>query len=303
MRTNPAGLRRERTDDGRCDSDVFPTETRQLVGGRGRRVVFSTSNIDGLVKYQGMDLMFQHAPTFIERVEFSEAVPGSDLFTNVTVSDLDGLDRVVCAFSLYGQDDALLTQSVLTAGPEGVFVNELSYRYPLTVAAANTTLSASINCMDNLQQSFVSNASVEVMAAELCENCTKDGEDVQRLPTILTPTTVRCCCWLASWWSSPSPQDCWCFVGVVRPMTSSGPQMSWSRTPIQKNCLNRTKTKACWRRESPALPDIVPEGWSLEDYRSWLDGPLPEGWTEEQWRTYVEESKATLSAVESKAEG
>ena len=56
-------------------------------------------------------------------------------------------------------------------------------------------------------------------------------------------------------------------------------------------------------RESPALPDIVPEGWSLEDYRSWLDGPLPEGWTEEQWRTYVEESKATLSAVESKAEG
>ena len=132
--------------------------------------------------------MFQHAPTVIERVEFSEALPGSDLFTNVTVSDLDGLDRVVCAFSLYGQDDALLTQSVVTAGPEGVFVNELSYRYPLTVALANTTLSTSIKCMDNLQQSFVSNASVEVMTAELCENCTKDGEDVQRPSNALDAT-------------------------------------------------------------------------------------------------------------------
>ena len=54
---------------------------------------------------------------------------------------------------------------------------------------------------------------------------------------------------------------------------------------------------------TPESHDIVPEGWSLDDYTSWLDGPLPEGWTEEQWRTYVEESKATLASSEVQAEG
>ena len=274
-----------------------------LVDGEGR-VVFSTSNIDGLVKSQGMDLMFQHAPTFIERVEFSEAVPGSDLFTNVTVSDLDGLDRVVCAFSLYGQDDALLTQSVVTAGPEGVFVNELSYRYPLTVALANTTLSASIKCMDNLQQSFVSNASVEVMTAELCENCTKDGEDVQRPSNDLDANN-------SSLLLLVGVMVVIAIVSGLLVLRRRGPadDLKWASDELEpyantEELFEQDQDESVLEeRESPALPDIVPEGWSLEDYRSWLDGPLPEGWTEEQWRTYVEESKATLSAVESKAEG
>ena len=41
----------------------------------------------------------------------------------VTVSDLDGLEQVICAYNLYGEDGALLTQSVVQAGPEGAFVN------------------------------------------------------------------------------------------------------------------------------------------------------------------------------------
>jgi hypothetical protein len=51
------------------------------------------------------------------------------------------------------------------------------------------------------------------------------------------------------------------------------------------------------------LPDMVPEGWSLNDYQRWLEGPLPEGWTAEQWGVYVEEAKAALEAHASKAEG
>ena len=50
-------------------------------------------------------------------------------------------------------------------------------------------------------------------------------------------------------------------------------------------------------------PDIVPDGWSIEDFHRWLDGPLPEGWTTEQWTRYVQEAKTTLSAHDTQAEG
>ena len=46
-------------------------------------------------------------------------------------------------------------------------------------------------------------------------------------------------------------------------------------------------------------PSIVPEGWTLEAYTAWLEGPTPDGWTDDQWTTYVEESKATLAEVSS----
>ena len=56
----------------------------------------SISDIDGLVKSASLDLFFQHAPTVFVAVNTTVAIPGQDLLLNVTVSDLDGLDRVVC---------------------------------------------------------------------------------------------------------------------------------------------------------------------------------------------------------------
>ena len=122
---------------------------------------------------------------------FSEATPGLDLYTNITVGDLDGLDRVVCAFNLYGPDDALLTQSVLPAGPEGVFTNDLSYRYPLTVALATASLAVNISCLDNLQQSFFINATVEVGGADDCVTCNTTEQNVQRPSTENEATNLK----------------------------------------------------------------------------------------------------------------
>ena len=90
-----------------CPVDPMPDETVQwlyfrlkldnsLVDGEGR-AVFTVSDLDGLVKSQSLDLMFQHAPTLYERVDFSDAVPGTDLHSIVTVSVLDGLEQVICA--------------------------------------------------------------------------------------------------------------------------------------------------------------------------------------------------------------
>ena len=141
-----------------------------LVDGEGR-AIFSISDLDGLVKSEALDLLFQHAPTFVDEVVFSEAKPGSDLFANYTVSDLDGLDQVACAYNLYAEDGGLLTQAVVTGGQEGMFSNVLQFQYPVPLGLANTTLTANLTCLDELQQAFSSSASVTIGPAEACEDC------------------------------------------------------------------------------------------------------------------------------------
>ena len=49
--------------------------------------------------------------------------------------------------------------------------------------------------------------------------------------------------------------------------------------------------------------ELVPEGWTMEEFVRWLEGPVPEGWTEVQWTTYVETSTAALAQKNTSAEG
>ena len=49
--------------------------------------------------------------------------------------------------------------------------------------------------------------------------------------------------------------------------------------------------------------ELVPEGWTMEEFERWLEGPVPEGWTEAQWATYVETSTAALAEKNTSAEG
>ncbi|MCH1615926.1 MAG: hypothetical protein L7R83_00265, partial [Candidatus Poseidonia sp.] len=274
-----------------------------LVDGPGK-VVFSTVDLDGLVKSQSLDLMFQHAPTTFEPITFSEAKPGLDLYTNITVADLDGLDRVVCAFNLYGPDDALLSQSVVPAGPEGVFSNELSHRYPVTVALANSSLTVSITCLDNLQQSFFVNATVEVGGADACVTCDSTDQNTQRPSSEETTTNLSFVLPIALL-ASLLALTGW----LVRKRTILDEEAAWT-TNENKPYVNTEDLFESEETEglldeplAQDLPDIVPEGWTLEDYKTWLNGPLPEGWTAEQWAHYVEESKDTLSAHEAQSEG
>ncbi|DAC48956.1 MAG TPA: TIGR03790 family protein [Candidatus Poseidoniales archaeon] len=274
-----------------------------LVDGPGR-VVFSTVDLDGLVKSQSLDLMFQHAPTTFGPIAFSQANPGLDLYTNFTVNDLDGLDRVVCAFNLYGPDDALLTQSVVPAGPEGVFSNELSYRYPLTNALANASLAVNIACMDNLQQSFFLNTTVEVGAAETCQNCNVSDQDTQGpateegatvitfvLPLGFLAGVLALTAWLARRRTGVVEDAAWATEESLPYVNTEEMFDSAETDDVLEEALGES------------LPEIVPEGWTLEDYQRWLEGPLPEGWTADQWVAYVEEAKATLEAHEAQAEG
>ncbi|GIR00630.1 MAG: hypothetical protein CM15mP9_3330 [Methanobacteriota archaeon] len=36
----------------------------------------------------------------------------------------------------------------------------------------------------------------------------------------------------------------------------------------------------------PTRDERIPEGWTLEEFLNWLDGPMPEDWQEDQWELY-----------------
>ena len=274
-----------------------------LVDGPGK-VVFSTADLDGLVRSQSLELMFQHAPTVLENLSFSEATPGLDLYTNLTVTDLDGLDRVVCAFNLYDAGDALLTTFVTQAGPEGVFTNGLSYRYPLTAGLANMTLEANITCLDNLQQSFFLNATVDIGEAPPCVDCSPT-ENTTPLPTtegdasdltfVLPLALLASILALTGWF--------------VRRRGGVHEDAVWSTDETEpivntEMLFDSMETEGLLEATvEDERPDIVPEGWSVEDFKRWLDGPVPDGWSEDQWYKYVKASTLTLETHASKAEG
>ncbi len=267
-----------------------------LVDGPGR-VVFSVGDIDGLVKSASLDLMFQHAPTTFHGVEFSPPIPGKDLYSNVSVGDLDGLDQVVCAYNLYGEDGRLLTQSVIPAGPEGAFTNVLVYVYPIPTSLANTTLEANITCMDNLQQSFSYNASVVVSAADSCLECQQSTGQDQSPRTEVETNVVPLVAFVLALVAAGV-----LIASLLRRKGTKGSEMDWGDEALDvlentESLFEEDGENDLFEEDGGAeeLPDIVPEGWTMEAFTSWLDGPIPEGWTEEQWFAYVASSKAELA--------
>ncbi|RJU86865.1 MAG: hypothetical protein DWC05_03405, partial [Candidatus Poseidoniales archaeon] len=301
----PAACNPNGTNNGEVEWLYFRLKLdNSLVDGPGR-VVFSASDIDGLTKSESLDLMFQHAPTTFDLVEFSPPTPGQDLYSNVSVGDLDGLEQVVCAYSLYDADGGLLTQSVLPAGPEGSFTNQLVYQYPIPVSLANTTLEVNFTCMDNLQQSFFYNTTLVVDSAQSCGDCQQTtGEDqnpANEDDTNLFPWAIVLIMLVAG---------SIFLLTVLRRKPNGDMGLEWgdeALAPLENTeSLFEQDIDGDLFSEDGAeekVPSIVPEGWTLDAYTSWLDGPVPEEWSEEQWAAYVVSSKATLAEHAETSEG
>ena len=47
---------------------------------------------------------------------------------------------------------------------------------------------------------------------------------------------------------------------------------------------------ALWDQPEVSSTELKrPEGWTVEQYSAWLEGPRPEGWSEDAWKDFVEE--------------
>jgi hypothetical protein len=260
-------------------------------------VLVSVRDVEGLVKSMTLDMLFQHAPTSIEDVETSPVQPLEDLYLNATVTDLDGLHQVTCSFQLYDQSGVLLTQSVKTAGEETQFSNVLSWQYPVPGALANSTLAANITCVDDLQASFQYEQTLDVGPLLQCITCNASTNDSKTTTTAteneaLLPLMLAIIVILAM-----------ISVVVVRHQNNRGQAFDseWgTQDDVQDHSIEdlfelNEEHDALDAPSDESLPDYIPEGWTLEQYRLWLEGPCPEGWAEEQWATYVEQHTQALA--------
>ena len=226
------------------------------------------------------------------------------------------MDQVACAYNLYSEDGGLLSQAVVPGGPEGVFSNVLRFQYPVTAGLANTTLTVNLTCLDELQQAFASTAEVVVGPAEACEDCnaSTDGGTTPTAeadePVLLLPLG------LAGLVAAVLG-----LTVLLRRRTLREAEKTWGEDDLDtltnaEDLFEQESTPDLFEEEHhDSTPDvaeadstneassIVPEGWTLEAYTDWLDGPAPEGWTEEQWVTYVTASKATLAKGAASSEG
>ena len=153
-----------------------------------------------------------------------------------------------------------------------MFSNNLSYRYPLTVALANASLAVNISCLDNLQQSFFINATVEVGGADDCVTCNTTEQNVQRpsteneatnlkvvLPLALLVSILVTTGWLVRRRGGVEGGEKW-HTEATEPYLSTEDLFEQEESV---GLLDEPSTSV--------LPDIVPEGWTLEEYHRWLD--------------------------------
>ena len=278
-----------------------------MVDGEGK-VVVSISDIDGLVKSASLDLFFQHAPTVFVAVNTTVAIPGQDLFTNVTVSDLDGLDRVVCSYSLYDQRGALLTQSARSAGIEGMFENQISWQYPVPQNLANSTVSTDITCIDELQQPFSTGFLTDVGPSDSCGNCSNDQTTTD---VTSAESTTNWTVWVGLFIIALATLGVGAIIAKKRHSEadfndwgSEGADENATMASLESLFDEETTTDAL--DDPPPTsehPSFVPEGWTIDEYTRWLDGPAPEGWTTDQWTSYVDEHRAALAEMNEDTQG
>jgi uncharacterized protein (TIGR03790 family) len=298
-----------------CDDTNLSDETvwltfrlkldNSMLDGEGR-AVFSVTDLDGLVKSTGVELNFRHAPTEFRNLEHSTVFPEEDFYTNVTVADLDGLEQVICALNLFDESGNLVSQSATMAGPEGVFTNRLSWVYPVPRTMANTTLTVNITCIDDLQQTFSLDTQHLVGPANDCTSCSTDlpkdeetkAETNQANSALIAAVAVALFIVVSL------------TVMLVRRRAGSETLSDWGGSDegsldSLEDLFEREVLHDAFEVPSPqgTVPSFVPNGWSLDEFKRWLDGPLPEGWSMEQWETYVAEHRGLVAQHLNEAQG
>ena len=265
-----------------------------FLDGEGATMV-NVRDVDGLSRSFSLDLLFQHAPTLLEPLNISEAIPESDLRITLDVSDDDGLGNVICSLAVMDNNGTRLMQSSQAVGEAHQFSSTVRWMYPLPRALANQTLAVNVTCVDELMQTVTESNQVMVGPAEPCTSCnttttpeaaSTDGassgivmQTALALSVVVLVATVT-------------------LIGARLARRRHGGQekapVSWG-TPAGLDLDDlfdatevRQDAAVSNQPSSPVRPEVIPDGWSGAQFLAWLDGPLPKGWTTEQWTGYVD---------------
>jgi len=244
--------------------------------------LFTVRDEEGLSKSLNLPVNFYHAtPQTV--LESNENMTAGDTLTFLaSVSDADGIDDLTCS-ALVSENQTQLALLQLTLQPITGTTASLMFQFPTTGALSNLTLDVVVTCIDSWSQSNSSQLQFTLLPEPICESCNQiDVLDETEQVTYSTRTVLIIAALL--------------FVALL------GIILFLKKPKEMKTPL--------WASDEKTFEDItsddsmistsqleIPEGWTPQQYRLWLEGEMPEGWTLVQWVLFSDEQLELLGEL------
>ena len=253
------------------------------------------STIDGYPASMQIPMVFRHAPPIVNGTVPTLVEAGSDLLFQLTITDLDGLEDVLCAVEVVSDNNSVLWEKALLPVESQDAFGLIQLQWPLPRNLNETTefLRVHVDCEDSDGETGTwasTNVSVEPYVCQVNCNATNEG-----LVTIAAP-------------ASPMP---WLLLGLgliaillttMLLVRRRGIEQKWA-TDESLDDLNQLTPDSIAQAEASLLSMAsetppLPDGWTEEAFVAWLQGDKPEDWATEQWDSIRKEHAARLESAE-----
>ena len=231
-----------------------------FVSGEGSLAIY-VRDIDELSSNSFIPFEFLHSPPVIKVTAPTNLTAGQNLEVLLEMEDADGIDSS-CNFTIQqtGTDLFKRNQTSVSAIGESGFWSA-NWLLPIKLQG---NITASISCVDITNNVVEWSANISVEPLPICVDCETSVTDVGEnassgsssiimlismfliLIILLTIILVR-----------------------ARAREEDGENDDWSTG-----------------ESGPERDERIPEGWTLDEFIEWINGPVPEEWNEEQWKEY-----------------
>ena len=263
-------------------------------------------DVDGLVHSVQQSIEFTRAPTILESELPQNISTGVDLSAKLIVSDDDGLSGIICSLQILDQEQNVLSQFIELAGESSMTSNEIVWIYPIPRNVENQSISLQYECINEQFESFTETKTITIDAyVDPCfesnsSECAVNGNTSQTSNEVdssyvgIVALILVCVLALSALfiYRSRKGGQHWAIREEDDVSPSSHIEIDDLFDENLSNIISSTHE----------LPEFLPNGWTIEQFTSWLEGPVPEGWSDEQWSSYVEEHQKKLFDFNSKLE-
>ncbi|MEC7722764.1 MAG: hypothetical protein VYB36_02535, partial [Candidatus Thermoplasmatota archaeon] len=235
------------------------------------------TDIDGASSRALLDLILRHAPPVISNVTVnSTGTTGDPVTLSAALTDLDGVLGVVCRLTVRdGAGNMVHDESVrVVAFTEQEATMSATW---LSLGSTNGTLVQTLRCIDVDDEVDEVGVAVNLTAVNRTQVDDQTGgqkeAEADGLPT----------------WAFLVP-----LLGLVLLVTAFALRSKAETEELPADLrMNQADEAALWDEEVAQTPPKLkrPDGWTAEQYATWLSGPRPEGWSDEAWTAFVQEQQ------------